>query len=439
MYSIVLIFMLGMIWFSWHLLNKAIYGDAFSPFNLLLYCWVLPFGFSLSNLSGLQSGMEQNAVLIVIISTVILTTTCLFPALVVNMRKAHLFAKDKTRVFMVSPMGVIVFYFIALVALYFAEFSDRDLPLVAYLFGGVTDSNLHVAGKDSKLQVIAFGIYAAAIFIFFLWQYEKKTWRRAFYFLLAFTVIALGLAKTSKSDVYIPILSYTGLTYYYYRANKLSVPTAYKIAAVVIGITTISITAVRLQGIGLAGGYANLIEFQYSDQLGVVVSEAISIVYGYTALGFQNFSNYVSSHDVVLRMGTSLFRPFLSLIMRGDVANEMSVPVDQWNVVSDAANTGTFLTPLYIEGGPAFCFLGSLFYGAFVNLAYMFFRSTRSNRWMFVYTSLMFPWTWLFFTNAFSVLSVYVNIFYIFLLSELFARSVTYKATDVSLLGSRRI
>ncbi len=141
------------------------------------------------------------------------------------------------------------------------------------------------------------------------------------------------------------------------------------------------------------------------------------------ALGFQNFSNYVNSHSVDLRIGTSLFRPVLSAFMMGSVADARGVPVDQWNVVSGAANTGTFLTPLFIEGGLLFCILGAFIYGSMVNLAYYFFRSTRSVKSMLIYISFIFPWTWLFFTNAFSVLSIFVNVFYVAVLAWLFMKN----------------
>lgn len=423
---------LMVLWWAWNDVNRALYRDAFSPFNLLFYFWVAPFVLSLSSLSALQTGFGTEAILVIAGCTVILLVTCLLPA-------AHRPGPSRTtspidgeRVLRVNAFGILCFYALTLTALYFAEFSGRDLPLILYLLGGVDDSNLHTAGKDSKLQVIAFGIHAASIFVFYLWLNETRRLRRLLYLTLSLLVVAIGLLKTSKSDVFIPLLSYSGLIYYHYQSRRkhtssapqvhASLPRTYKMIAVGALLVVISVTSVRLEGIGLTGGYAGLIEFRYVDELGPVLSEGVAIVYGYTALGFQNFSNYVASHDVVLRLGTSLFRPVLSAMMMGSTADALGVPVDQWNVVSDAANTGTFLTPLYIEGGPAFCLLGALLYGCFVNGVYRAARSRESLGWRFVYISLLFPWTWLFFTNAFSVLSIYVNVFYIGALTWLFVR-----------------
>ena len=50
--------------------------------------------------------------------------------------------------------------------------------------------------------------------------------------MLSLAVIALGFVKTSKSDVYIPILLYGGLVYYHYRIHNWKLPNFYKITRV---------------------------------------------------------------------------------------------------------------------------------------------------------------------------------------------------------------
>lgn len=421
MYALFILFTIVLAWTLWHRLNRHLYNDAFSPFNLLFYFWTAPFLLSFANLSRLQTGIELNAAGIVFASTAVLVVTSLLPAMLTSRsdgRKFRLMAVSRIR-----PSGPVLFYVIALLAIYFAEFRDRDLPLISYVVGEASDSNLHTFGKDSKLQIIASGIYSAAIFIFYFWLRERRKLRRFFYLSLSLLVIGLGLFKASKSDIYIPILSYSGLLYYHHRTQNRRLPRSYIAVALAFILVVILVTSIRLEGIGLTGGYAGLIEFKYSEQLGPVVSEITSIVYGYMALGFQNFSNYVNSHPMELRLGTSLFRPVLSALMMGSVADANGVPVDEWNVVSDAANTGTFLTPLYIEGGFLFCVLGSGIYGLLVNMTYFYFRSARSVHWMLIYTSLLFPWSWIFFTNAFSALSVLVNVVYVAILSWLFIRN----------------
>ena len=419
MQALFVLLLVVLAWVSWRKVNKRLYNDGFSPFNLLFYFWVAPFLLGFADLSALQTGLDGGALTIILTSTAILVGVSLLPAMLLGPSGAKRPGTDPTRPTRIRPLLPLAFYALTVLMLYLAEFRDRDLPLISYVLGGASDSNLHTYGKDSKLQVIAFGIYSAAIFTFQLWLQETRRWRRFFYLSLSLVVIALGVFKASKSDIYIPILSYGCLYYYHLKSRNRTIPKAYFAIAGVIALVVVSVTSIRLEGVGVVGGYSGLIAFEYSDQVGPVLSEIASIVYGYTALGFQNFSNYVVSHPVEIRLGTSLFRPFLSIFMLGSVADAAGVPVDEWNVVSDAANTGTILTPLYIEGGFLLCFLGSVLYALFVNVAYFHFRSTRTLRWMFIYTSLLFPWTWMFFTNAFSTLSIFVNVFYVAVLSWL--------------------
>lgn len=434
MTALLALLMLAATWMIWRRFNLMLYGDALSPLSLLFYFWIAPFLLSFSRLSELQAGIDSYALGIIMVSTLVLTTTCLVPAMLGAPRDFTNFTPLRIRPVRINPAGVLVFFCATLVATYIAELHGRELPLVAYLLGGMDDSNLHTAGKDSRLQIIAFGIHSASIFIFYLALTAPRWTLRAFYLLLSMGVVALGVLRASKSDIFIPALAFGGLAYYHYRIGKRRVPRKLLLVMVSTLLLAISITSVRLQGVGLTDGYSGLIQFRYTDRFGPLVSELLSIVYGYTALGFQNFSNYLVSHSEEFRLGTSLFRPVLSALMMGSEADAMGVPVERWNVVSDAANTGTFLTPLYIEGGVTFCIIGALLYGSLVNTVYYWFRSTGSAAWMFAYISLLFPWVWLFFTNAFSVLSIYVNLFYIAVLALMFMGTTGVRWVPVRLV-----
>jgi oligosaccharide repeat unit polymerase len=406
-------------WSIWRSVNQRLFSDVFSPFNLLFYFWIAPFLLSLAKMSRLQQGLTLQATAIAFACTALLILSSLLPAIIKNEPVRRFVLNQNFFPSRISAKLPLLFFLATLVALFFAEFQGQDLPLVSYLTGVATDSNLHTHGKDSKLQVIAFGIYVASIFIFYIWLNESSPLPRASYLIICISIVFIGLFKASKSDVYIPLIGYAALVHYHWRDRDMAMPKVYKVLALLLATVLVSVTAIRLQGIGLEGGYSGLIELKYVDIMGPAVSEIVAIIYGYSALGFQNFSNYVNSHPVEFRLGTSLLRPVLSVFMMGNVADANAVPVSEWNVVSDAANTGTFLTPLYIEGGFFLCLLGSLLYGLFVNLIYVFSRRRPSLVWRFMYIGVLFPWTWLFFTNAFSVLSIYVNLVYIALLGWL--------------------
>jgi len=166
--------------------------------------------------------------------------------------------------------------------------------------------------------------------------------------------------------------------------------------------------------VGSAVGFSTLIEFRYADVLFFPLNEIVATIYGYTALGFQNFSNYMDYDTGTLRIGTSLFHPFFSMLMQGDLVKEMIVPHNEWHFVANAATVGTYLRDLYMEGGVFFCLLGSVIYASFINWMYVKFRRAGGGVWFFAYVIMLFPWVWIFFQNAFSILVFYTNVFYVF-------------------------
>jgi len=415
------IFICVIVWLIWNYLNKRYLRDFFSPFNLLLYFWVLPFFASFMMLSELQDGLSLEAALIIVVSTMILVGISMVPMVLLKGKPLTIRYTNYSLMLIRNGSWLVIwFYIVAFIALYLAEFREGS-PLLKYMASETSNPVLHQAGKDSKLQVIAFGIFVAGMLSFYL-GINSRAWASRILFLgLAIFVPILGGMKASKTDIFIPLLSYSALSYYHFRVKKVRIPKWLVILMLLVGMLMVSITFIRVRGIGCQGGYAGLIEFKYSEEIVFPVNEMVAIIYGYMSLGFQNFSNYIKYGDGGFHIGTSLLRPFLSALMQGDVADALLAgPYENLYVVSGAANVGTFLRDLYIEGGVMFCIIGSIINAALVNGFYMKFRKREGGMWMFIYIVFLFPWTWLFFMNAFSVLSHFVNAFYVFAIFSLF-------------------
>lgn len=417
-------------------MNRKFLGDFFSPFNLLLYFWVLPFLASYMMLSELQDGLTLDATLVIVSSTMILVGISMAP---MYLLKGNLLIRPYSNncLEQIQKGGwiVIIFYFVTLAALYWAEFSDTQLALLQYLSGDATAADLHRYGKDSKLQIIAAGISVAGMLSFFI-GINSESWTKRLIFLgLAIFVPILGVLKTSKSDVFIPVLIYSALVYYHFCSHKKRLPKWPIILLMVILLLMIYMTTIRMDGVGYQGGYAKMIEFDYSQNIGIPLNEILANIYGYFSLGFQNFSNYMLHGDNSLHIGTSLFRPFLSALMQGDVVRSLDVSYDEWYIRLGPANVGTYLRDLYIEGGAVFCILGSIIYATLVNSIYIKFRM-KGGVWMFIYIAFLFPWAWIFFQNAFSILQIYVNAFYAFVFYSLAIflgnRHTAYKSRSVA-------
>jgi oligosaccharide repeat unit polymerase len=401
------------LWMIWNKFNREFLNDWFSPFNLLFYFWVFPFLASFMWLSSLQKPLSLEATLVILSCTTVLVMTSIVPAFILRGHRLHVRQSPDLKALRASGTLVVIAFLTTLLALYWAEFRGQELPLLVYLAGDASSSTLHTFGKDSKLQVIAYGILVAMMFGFYCGLYSKKVMIKLMYMSMTAIVVLLAVLKASKSDIYAPMLMCCCLYYYRNRSEGIKLPKLWWLW-LLLAISLLSfISTIRLGGVGREGGYASEIEFKYSDQLGPILTPVVATIYGYMALGFQNFSNVIARNDESLRLGTSLFRPVLSAFMQGETARSLEIPVSEWGVVSESANVGTYLTALYIEGHVATCLLGSFLYGLFVNGVYIRFRLNEGGMWMFVYVTLLFPWTWMFFTNAFSVLTIYTNVVYV--------------------------
>lgn len=419
-----LILLLGLL----QLLNRLLYRDLCSPLSILSVFWITPWILSYAELSGLQTESSGAGSAITLVCTLVLFATCLLPSLFNNSRSLPALLDQKLSQVDASfsrLIGAAIFFILSVIFLEF--FRESPPPLLEFLNKSVTDPYGYLAGKDSRWQVVAFGIHAISLFIFPLFLISCSLVKRAALFIIILAIFLLGVFKASKSDIYIPLLSF-GVTFYYCRIAREPIKTkqeqpkyssnfTYVILGCAGAILLPWITAIRLSGLDSTLSYASLIEFDSFEWMSDSARELAAIIYGYTALGFENFRIFVDTYTGGYRFGTSFFRPLFSALMQGALVDDRMPSPKELNYISEAANTGTFLRALYIEGGIPFCLLGSLTYGALINIAYIRFRSNGSLVTMAIYISLLYPWSWIFFTNAFSVLTIYTNLFWILLLS----------------------
>jgi hypothetical protein len=401
--------------FLWVRFNHRTLNDAFSPLNLLLFFWVLPYLGSLLKLSGFQQGLTFEGHALVLSATLGMMFPSLATAYVLS-RSRLTFSLDR---FQVSPLQhsvgrrlAIVFLIATVLAYLQAVFVGQGIPLAEYAAGTATAANLHQAGMRSKLQILAFAVHIAGAMVLYLGLTSRHSWTRFGFFALAAVPPILGILRALKGDVFMSLLYYAAVVYYYRRSRNLRLP---MVRTLVVGILLVSalalITTLRSTGQGNPAFYSQLIAFKYSG-LPFPLNEILGVVYGYTSLTFENFARFLEYGDHQLRLGTSMFRPLFSVFMQGRIPDSMLAGVD-WHYVAPFANAPNGLTELYAEGGPLLSIIGPLVYGLVVNLIYLRFRRSGSTTWLFVYINFLFPWVWMFFTNAFSVLGFYANAFYV--------------------------
>jgi oligosaccharide repeat unit polymerase len=384
---------------------------------VLDYWWVLPLSASCLSLSDLQTGLVPEAVFLMFTCTgvlAIVSAAALYQVRGVPLQYAVRAFNERRFDSPEARILVAAFFAITLAAVAIAEFSGQGIPILEYLGGEVDRNALHRHGKGSQLQILGQALVVAGVMALYIAVTTRSSRTRATFMAMAMIVPVVGILKTSKTDVFLPALYYSMLFVYLYRAKKRPLPVKSIAAAGVVLLALFAlITTIRIQGVsfGQSVVYSDLIRFRPVTNINAI-DDTLAVVYGYTALSFQNFSNFVSYSSDTNNWGTSLLRPFYSLLVRGDVPDTALQQIN-WYFVSPAATVGTYLRDLYAEGGAVFCVLGSFVYALFINSLYVYFRRSGAIGAMFLYIIFSFAWSWLFFHNVFSVLGLYINAFYI--------------------------
>jgi len=410
--SIVLAAFVFVLSILWVMANKKLYNDIVSPFNILYWAWVFPFLLSYFRISGFQSPPALWMEVFVVFITLIMVVISLTPALA-GLERNHANISTAFKAFYGSArfrLVLFVFFCVTLGLKTVAEFGDGVVPLVEYINGTTRDSALHLAGKDSKLQVIGNGLVVAALFYWFGFLASDKRTEKMIYLLLCVTPIAFGIAKTSKADVFEVALYYFIALYYWRRfsAKKFFFARTFVILSI-LGSGMALLTTIRLNVAEI--NLATLIfDVKWPQFVIYPFDEILSVLYGYTVLNFENLYRFLAGFDSEYHFGSSVFRPLFSLLVSGDIPRRMTEGVDMHGVFDTVV--GTFLREVYFEGGAGLCIFAAILYSTMINYVYYRLRRGGGSTYLVTYMLLAFPWAWLIFNNGFGSLSIYINWFY---------------------------
>lgn len=414
----------------WRQTNENIFQDRFSPFNVLFFVWILPFILSFSGMSQLQKGIFGLAMIILVIATIVIVITLVSPPLFPGYKSAYN-GRVRCRQSLISPGRLFTLSFLLVLAslgIKIAVEFQEGIPLLAYIGDTGNSANLHRFGKDSKLQIFAQALVIGGMLSWYCaLRASGRPLLRAGALLLSAVPLVVGILKASKSDIAEPAFLYF-MVYFYTRPSswRISFPKLF-FPTVALLLIIFGVTDIRLEGQG-AESYADLIVFDV-EIMPFALRQVLAQFYGYMVLGFENFGRYVESGDDMVRLGTSMFRPLFSVLMLGSIPSGMLDALDL-HELSPAANVGTFLRDLYIEGGAIMCMIGTFWNAMLIRLVYNNFRRRQDDISMIIYVTLLFPWVWLFFTNAFSVLTVYSNCFFAAIIVWLSRRRKGYVPFD---------
>jgi oligosaccharide repeat unit polymerase len=426
--------------FVWFRVNRKLFKDVLSPFNCLLIGWVGPLLLKTLNLSTLERPWSFELVVLTAWVTFALIVTSLLPALsrgnVQFSSRQHLFAEiiplmrnGMFRLLLIASFGV------GFAGYVYTEFYTNEIgiPLIAYL----QDPSLSRStipywqwGKGDRLAILVVPLFVVVPMLYMVARTGRRRVEKLFYLFLA-AVYPIGtLLKMSRID-FVNIITSIVFVEYYYRAFLLPEKSSLRqkfvkywrqlvLAIVVIAVGWIlSTTYMNLRtGVTMGSDYM-------TKRLGIEIdlpepaSSFVVHLYSYVAMPFENFANFYNSYSGGYKPGIGFFRPVLSLIAQGRVADEMLRSVD-FNLQLLPVNTYPFITLIYAELGMLGFLVSPIVYGLFVNGLYIRFRRRPNFPNFFVYVICPFAWLWMFSWPVFTVLTFYLYMAYTLVLYRVY-------------------
>lgn len=412
----------------WQTVALRLYRDPLAPLALLGLSWMLPMSLGWLDLSIYEVAWAPSTVAAVAWVTASMFAAGLLPRVLV--REAHAFAPHhvefaaalsvlrtpRVRLLLIGLFAVVFACYL------YAEFltSPAGIPALRILAGERLTGEFHRWGKETRWAVITPTLFVLCPLLYLAGrQAETRGWR---WLLIGLTLLypLFGLLKLSRSDIFVSALN-LGATEYYLRRfapprplnvrRLVATATAAVVAVLAAGTILQATLAARIGSRSSNDDYAAAIGFiPRGDN---ALYGAAAQAYGYLALPFENFRRAFERTDGGFHPGTSALRPLFSAAGQGRTADEMLSRIAIPDPVSSAAGSSTFLTPIYMELGLTGVLLVPLAYALLVNVLYAQFRSRPSLLTYLAYLNFLYPWTWLYFNNAFSVLTFYLNALFI--------------------------
>lgn len=402
----------------WYAVNRAIFHDLLSPFSLLFPGWVLPLILQTMNLSAFEKAWTFWPSAAVVWATVALIGTCLIGAVLIPAsypdadRRAYfseLEASLRRPSFLVAFMAL---YGVVFSVYLYVEFITNPvgIPLIAALEGRFTSGTYHRWGKDSPWAAISAMLLILTPAAYAAYRANRIRSVRAMLFIATILFPAMAVLKLTRSDIFASAVAVGAVALLFRRfGDRSSTGRAHVLKLAGVAVVTVvgfyAMMGIRIANVGEI--YSTLTGFRVPGS-GPIHGLA-SVVYGYTALPFDNLGRFLSAHDGSMHLGLSVLRPFLSVSGLGGTADEINAAVEYPTYVSIAAENDTFLTIVYAELGLIGIAIVPIAYAALMSVLYARMRTRPSLANVLLYVNFVYPWLWLFFNNGFGVLSIYIN------------------------------
>ena len=433
------ILLVGTISFFWLKLNKQLFNDFLSPFNLLLPTWVIPVLLTLLHLSTKEPVWHLDSILMISYTTLMLACISLLPYKLLKTSSAARENLSFQRMCMMVDSAKFTLlmnalYLAACVSVIYNELITNPLggaPMLVFLL--VPD----ISRDPGWLWKGDFWYFSIPVFTLLPFYYIKvrmamSKWKKFIYTGLMIFYPIVAVLKMSRSEIAFSVVGLALMQHYWKKSKGKIIKKGIflrnlRTIAILLAVAIISSTIFQ-QLRGDTEGFSDLndrVDMGFNINIPEPFASVTQEGYSYFAIPFHNFAYFVNNYDGGHYPGVGILRPLYSATGQG---SGVQADIDKVNFDSYLqmfpANTYPFLNLIYVEAGWLGIFLAPIIIAGMVNALYVFFRLKRT----FIATSLYFTmiayqWIWLFcngnFTGIqyyiFGLFSIVVMLMYVFL------------------------
>src|SRR5882724_7305679 len=415
-----------MVILSWLKINQWLFNDFLSPFNLLLPAWVLPLLLKLLRLSQAERPWRDETILMIGWATLSLGVVSLAPAFLLRSKRNFWQGQVwRNLATLLQRRGVTVvlslWFAIRAVAVIYNEFVTNPvgIPIITYLRNPDISRDPYWQWKGESLWFLSIPVFTLTPVFYLKFKIATSRGRKLLFLGAASFYPLVELVKMSRSECIYALSSIALMEYYYRRSiqrgrkrNRLGFKTVmWRLVFVGTMATAALFSATLFQQIR-----ANKPMLTSAKSMAMVVdfpepyASTVVEVYGYFALPFENFSNFVNDYPGGWNLGVGALRPVFSATgwggtVRGRLEN---INFDKYLEMLPI-NTYPFLASIYAEAGWVGILLAPPFYAAVVGFIYLRFRTRPNLEILVLYTTVIsYCWLWMFSNQNFTGVQYYL-------------------------------
>lgn len=423
----------------WVRINRNLWGDGVSPFNLLAFAWVGPLLVRGLHLSALERSWSGEVCWLIAWTTIALVLPCFMWTRLPDFQQPSVqqaWLESAVAVLRNRRFAWIVFFtfVVSFSAYIYNEFirSPIGVPLISLRDDPtLVGEAFHVWGKPRETRGWALYLYVPihlqCAILYVIGKVNSKRGGKGWVLvsLLYPTMTILKLARTDLVQALVPML----MGEYYLvkfsvieRSARISLGDMvrrhrYALASMALIILGVFAFERQFEELREGENASDLFQEAIGTDIHVgsrSVDSVLAASYGYFGIPWENFVDTYESVRPETRLGVGALRPLFAIFGQGPAMDKV---IDQSGFgpadYSGAGHTGPintypFITILYLESGMVGIVIFPVLYSVFANRIYANFRRRPNFLNWWLYLQVPFAWMWLFSNAAFTALNFYL-------------------------------